>query len=153
MRRFRLALVALGLLVYLAGFLVSHIEEGDSQDGLWNLIFAVSLVMPLAGVAAAAVEWPRWRLVAAVTALFFLLPLAVDRFEESARWYPAEVSAEDYAQQGMDHLTTSFLSVLAFPVLVVAALAAVLRRLWLRRTRPAGFEPATSASGGQRSIH
>ena len=126
MPRPRLAVVALVIssAIYLTGFASDH-SEALAGNGALTMLWIWS---PFAIVFATARLWPRWWLVPAVFVAFYAIPVAVDAFEQRTGLYPVGTTAASYEMGGLDNLTTSFLTIFAYPATVLAVISVFIMR-------------------------
>ena len=102
---------------YLALFALDHVESFQTSPILYWMMLA-----PFAMVVAAAPLWPRWWLVPAAFAFFFVIPIVVEQLEVRTGAYEPG--------GGLDNLGTSILAFYALPAAALAAFAVfVVRRL------------------------
>jgi hypothetical protein len=117
--------IACGL--YLGMFATDHSESLAGSPLTYFVIYA-----PFVMVLAAAVLWRRYWLVPATFVFFFAIPIAIDEFERRTGLYPVGTTAATYEQSGMDNLTTSFLSIFAYPATVLAVISVFIVRRVVR---------------------
>ena len=121
-----------GALGYLAGFFTDHLVEYDSASAttqrLVELSWDAALLLPLVATGVATHLWPRWWLVLHIAALMFLWPLGLHEVELAT-------GVREPLGPGCDPcVDTTFMSILAFPALVIGLVSCGATR-WRRRRK------------------
>lgn len=134
-RRVGVAIVVVSAVAYLLGFATDHLVDYDSASASTQRVIELgwdaSTLLPLIGVGVAVYLWPRWWVVAAISAVMFVWPFGVHELEIATGLRPRLGDGCDPC------VDTTFLAVLALPALLIGtATLAVARWRLGKRARP-----------------